>query len=74
MRTTGMAVPSPISCADGWDYSLEAARAGAAHSYVYQGKLVERYPAIAAAEQEAGDAQRGLWGPPCYGNTASVPR
>ena len=23
--------------ADGWDHSVEAARAGAAHSYVYQG-------------------------------------
>ena len=59
--------------ADGWDYSVEAARAGAAHSYIYQGKPVSRYPEIAAAEQEARDAQRGLWGPPCFGNTASVP-
>jgi micrococcal nuclease len=24
--------------ADGWDYSIEAARAGAAHSYVYHGR------------------------------------
>ncbi len=59
--------------ADGWDYSIEAARAGAAHSYVYHGNPPARYPAIAAAEQEARDAQRGLWGPPCYGDTASVP-
>jgi micrococcal nuclease len=59
--------------ADGWDYSVEAARAGVAHSYVYQDKPVDRYPAIAAAEQEARDAQRGLWGAPCYGNTESVP-
>jgi micrococcal nuclease len=59
--------------ADGWDYSVEAARAGAAHSYIYQGKPVSRYPEIAAAEQEARDAKRGLWGPPCFGNTASVP-
>ena len=59
--------------ADGWDYSVEAARAGAAHAYVYHDKPASRYPAIAAAEQEAKDAQRGLWGPPCYGNTASVP-
>jgi micrococcal nuclease len=28
---------------------------------------------IAAAEQEAKAAGRGLWGPPCYGQTASVP-
>jgi micrococcal nuclease len=59
--------------ADGWDYSIEAARAGAAKSYVYHGKPASESPAIAAAEQEASAAQRGLWGPPCYGSTASVP-
>ena len=59
--------------ADGWDYSVEAARAGAAHSYVYGGVPVSRYDAIAAAEREARDALRGLWGPPCDGDTASIP-
>jgi micrococcal nuclease len=58
--------------ADGWDYSVEAARAGAARSYVYRGDPVTRYSEIAAAEQEARAAGRGLWGPPCYGNTTSV--
>ena len=57
--------------ADGWDYSVEAARAGAARSYVYGGVPVSRYEAIGAAEKEARDALRGLWGPPCNGNTAS---
>src|SRR4051812_33363991 len=42
--------------ADGWDYSVEAARAGVAHSYVYAGNPVARHVAIAAAEQEARDA------------------
>ena len=42
--------------ADGWDYSVEAARAGAAKSYVYGGVPVSRYDAIAAAENEAKDA------------------
>jgi micrococcal nuclease len=60
--------------ADGWDYSVEAARAGMAQSYVYHGKPVQRFPEIAAAEQEARAAGRGLWGPPCMGETASVPR
>ena len=60
--------------ADGWDYSIEAARAGAAHAYVYHDVPAERSPAIAAAEQEAKAAQRGLWGAPCFGDTASVPR
>ena len=59
--------------ADGWDYSIEAARAGVAKSYVYHDKPASEQPAIAAAEQEAIAAQRGLWGPPCHGNTASVP-
>jgi endonuclease YncB( thermonuclease family) len=58
--------------ADGWDYSVEAARAGAARSYVYGGRPVSRHDAIAAAEREARDADRGLWGPPCDGNTTSV--
>jgi micrococcal nuclease len=59
--------------ADGWDYSVEAARAGNAKSYVYQHKPASHYPAIAAAEQEAIATQRGLWGPPCYGRTESSP-
>ena len=35
--------------ADGWDYSVEAARAGAAHSYVYHGHPSARADEIAAA-------------------------
>jgi micrococcal nuclease len=57
--------------ADGWDYSVEAARAGAARAYVYGGVPVTRHSAIAAAEQEAKNALRGLWGPPCNGDTTS---
>lgn len=57
--------------ADGWDYSVEAARAGTAQSYVYAHHPVSRYDAIAAAETEARDARRGLWGAPCNGDTAS---
>lgn len=59
--------------ADGWDYSIEAARAGVAHSYIYHGHPTQRADAIAVAEQEAKDSQRGLWGPPCNGETASKP-
>ena len=57
--------------ADGWDYSVEAARAGAAHSYVYYGHPSARADEIAAAEQEARAAGRGLWGPPWFGETTS---
>lgn len=60
--------------ADGWDYSIEAARAGAARSYVYDGNPVTQADAIRAAEQEARSAGRGLWGPPCNGNTESTRR
>jgi micrococcal nuclease len=59
--------------ADGWDYSVEAARAGMAHAYVYHNNPSARTGEIAAAEQEAKSAGRGLWGPPCNGRTVSVP-
>jgi micrococcal nuclease len=59
--------------ADGWDYSAEAARAGTAHAYIYDDTPVEKYSDIDAAEQEARAAGRGLWGPPCFGDTESVP-
>ena len=60
--------------ADGWDYSIEAARSGSAISYVYDNRPVERQNAIAAAEAEARQTQRGLWGPPCHGDIESRPR
>jgi micrococcal nuclease len=60
--------------ADGWDYSVEAARAGAAKSYVYENNPVARYELIDVAQTEAREAQRGLWGAPCFGETESVPR
>jgi micrococcal nuclease len=59
---------------DGWNYSVEAARAGTAHSYVYDNNPVQKYAEIAAAEQEAKAAGRGLWGPPCDGDTESTRR
>jgi micrococcal nuclease len=59
---------------DGWDYSVEAVRAGVARSYVYDNTPVMRYDAIEAAEAEARSALRGLWGPPCNGDTASFRR
>lgn len=59
--------------ADGWDYSVEAARAGVAHSYVYHHHPVLRAGEIADAEQDARAAGRGLWGPPCLGQTSALP-
>ena len=43
--------------ADGWEYSVEAARAGAAHSYIYHSHPSARADEIAAAEQEAKAAR-----------------
>ncbi|MBE1551910.1 micrococcal nuclease [Mycobacterium sp. OAS707] len=59
--------------ADGWDYSVEAVRAGMARAYVYHNNPSARADEIAVAEQEAKTTGRGLWGPPCNGLTASVP-
>ncbi|QSE72501.1 thermonuclease family protein [Rhodococcus sp. PSBB049] len=58
---------------DGWNYSVEAARAGVAKSYVFDRTPVQQYPAIVAAEDQARTSGTGLWGPPCHGNTDSVP-
>ncbi len=47
----------------GWDFSIEAARAGAARSYIYEHHPAARTPPqIEAAESEARQAERGLWG------------
>ena len=48
--------------ADGWDYSVEAARAGTAKSYVYGGVPVTRYGAIEAAQAEADSCVTGSVG------------
>ncbi len=63
-----------LRLSDGRDYSVTAAGAGTAHSYVFQHRPVSKAGEIAAAEAEAKSARRGLWGPPCNGDTASVPR
>jgi micrococcal nuclease len=51
----------------GTNYSVAAAAAGAARSYVYGAVPVTAAGPIAAAEQRARDARLGLWGPPCNG-------
>lgn len=66
-------VPAYIVRTDGFDYSVEAARAGVAKSYVYANNPVSKAAEIAAAEQDARQRGVGLWGAPCNGNTDSVP-
>lgn len=60
--------------ADGWDYSVEAARAGVAHAYVYDHRPAQRAGEIQAAQDQAQQLGIGLWGPPCFGQTQSVPQ
>lgn len=57
----------------GENYSVLAADAGAARSYVYGGNPVSAHDEIAAAEQRARAANRGLWGPPCNGQEQTQP-
>lgn len=58
---------------DGTNYSVAAAAGGYAHSYVYKHHPSRYASEIAAAEIDAQAAGRGLWGPTCGGQTASVP-
>lgn len=58
---------------DSSNYSVLAAEAGAARSYVYGGKPVSAHDEIVAAEQRAEAANRGLWGPPCNGQEQTQP-
>lgn len=51
---------------DGSNYSVEAARAGAARAYVYDDPPLASAE-IAAAQRDAQAADRGLWGTPCWG-------
>lgn len=62
-----------IILADGRNYAIEAARAGHAHAYIYNHRPSIWAPQIASAETEAKTAGRGIWGAPCFGNTASEP-
>lgn len=62
-----------IILADGRNYAVEAARTGHAHAYIYNHRPSIWAPQISAAETEAKTAGRGIWGAPCFGNTASEP-
>ena len=47
---------------DGANYSVLAARAGAARSYVFNHTPVAQHATIVAAEAQARGARQGLWG------------
>jgi micrococcal nuclease len=64
--------PAYLLLADGTNYSVAAAEAGAAKSHVEDAPVAE-HPAIAAAADRAQSAGRGLWGPPCYSASYLAP-
>ncbi len=51
-----------VYLSDGGNYSVLAARAGAARSYIFNHTPVAQHAAITAAEAQARAAQQGLWG------------
>lgn len=59
---------------DGHNFAVEAVRSGNARPYVYEHRPGRWAAEIAAAEKEARQDSRGLWGSPCWGKTDSVPR
>lgn len=58
---TGVTTLAHVTRVDGFNYAVEAARAGIARA-VYVGQFRD---AVRAAEQEAKDAQRGIWSANC---------
>lgn len=51
-----------LTLPDGRDYSIAAAEAGMARSYIYNGRPVQKHQLIRDAEVRAQQARRGLWG------------
>lgn len=60
-----------VQLGNGRNFSIDAVAAGMAHAYTYGGRPGKFSPEISAAEAEAKKNNRGLWGPPCHGNTVS---
>jgi micrococcal nuclease len=58
---------------DGRNYAVDAARSGHARSYVYAHRPSQWAGEIADAERQAQESKIGIWGPPCWGHTESVP-
>jgi micrococcal nuclease len=43
-----------------------------ARVYVFGGKPFQYAPAFSRAQAQAKTAKRGIWGPPCNGNTTKL--
>jgi micrococcal nuclease len=55
---------------DGSNYSVRAAETGMARAYIYQGQHLTEASNITAAQATAQSTGAGLWGAPCFGDTA----
>ncbi len=64
---------SYLDLPDGRDFSVESVRAGMSQVVTYGKRPVQRFAALSAAQNEAKNLHVGLWGPPCFGATESVP-
>ncbi len=59
-----------VQLPDGSNYSVRAADAGMARAYIYQGQHLAEAANITAAQATAQTNGAGLWGAPCFGETA----
>lgn len=66
---TGVVTLAHVIRADGFNYGVEAVRAGVGRA-VYVGQYKDQ---LAAAQKEAQDAKRGIWSPVCTGEAAPEP-
>lgn len=62
-----------IFLSDGRNFAVEAVRSGHGRAYVYAHRPSRWAGQIADAERQAQESKTGIWGPPCWGHTESVP-
>lgn len=60
-----------VQLPDGSNYSVRAAETGMARAYIYQDQHLAEAAKIIAAQSTAQTNGAGLWGAPCFGDTAS---
>ena len=59
-----------VQLPDRSNYSVRAAETGMARAYIYQGQHLTEAANITAAQATAQSNGAGLWGAPCFGDTA----
>ncbi|OZD68904.1 hypothetical protein CH263_08370 [Rhodococcus sp. 06-1059B-a] len=59
-----------VQLPDGSNYSVRAAETGMARAYIYRGQHLTEAANVTAAQATAQSNGAGLWGAPCFGDTA----